>query len=266
MSSKLPIAIAYPPDGVESRYLAALESAPPEAEMPCTFHAVPLSELNKAALDGRYDLSTVSSIVYAQLADDYRILGVGAKVSRGRGPLLVSRHYHHPAQLQFRRAGVAGLETTECFLLRRIAPDVLPVDAPASQIAELIQSGQLDAGVVDLAAIDKLPPELHIVVDLGRVWYERTALPLPLNLQLIHRRVPQPRAAALCNLLRTSIALSSDAPDADALKPSAEVRMALGLLFPWAHKLFPAGKAEPPLDVLEAGPVIAGRLIGALAA
>ena len=79
--------IAYTPDSDDAFSYDALENgqvALPGYEL--EFHRQPLSVLNRAALDGRYEITAISSVLYPQIAARYTILSVGTSVGRGYGP------------------------------------------------------------------------------------------------------------------------------------------------------------------------------------
>ena len=96
MKTWKPLSIAYTPDSDDAFYYDALE--PEVSDCPAShpgFSREPMSVLNRAALQGRYEVTAISSVLYPQIADQYVILSVGTSVGRGYGPVLVSREPLH---------------------------------------------------------------------------------------------------------------------------------------------------------------------------
>src|SRR5581483_87220 len=189
MTAPLNISIAYTPDSDDAFYYFALERgklASPGLSL--NFHRAPMNTLNRAALQGEYEITAISSVAYPQIADRYAILSVGTSVGRGYGPVLVSRRWKRVEDLQGRRVGVAGIPTTGWFLLRWLCPDAVTVVMPFDEIGPAVARGELDAGVMiheELLYYPRLG--LHRVADLGAEWCRHHDLPLPVGLNLVRR-------------------------------------------------------------------------------
>src|SRR3954454_10360191 len=68
-----------------------------------------IESLNKAAFDGRYEVTAVSFHAYAHLTDKYALLPHGASMGDKYGPILVSKSsLPTPASLKGVKVGVAG--------------------------------------------------------------------------------------------------------------------------------------------------------------
>ena len=201
------LTIAYTPDSDDAFYYHALETG--RVGMPGRrprFHRAPMSELNRAARQGAYHVTAISSILYPQIAADYAILGVGTSVGRGYGPVLVSRGDRTPADLRGRRVGVGGIPTTGWFLLRQLCPEAVPVEMPFDRIGEAVASGELDAGVMiheELLFYPRLG--LRRVIDLGAWWCEETGLPLPVGLNVVRRDLGRRSMQEVCAAIRASL-------------------------------------------------------------
>src|SRR5580658_8531787 len=202
------LSIAYKPASDDAARYFALQTGRIDAPgYEFQFHTDPIDALDCAARERRFDITAISATAYPELADDYRILSVGASVARGGGPVLVSQHYFHIDQLQFRRVGVAGVGTTGGCLLQWACPDAKIHELPSDKIVVAVASGQLDAGVlINDSSAGCRQSGLHKVVDLGMLWTMRTNLPLPIDLNVISRRFSDAEAAGLCGLLHESLA------------------------------------------------------------
>ena len=96
----IPLTIASTPDSDDAFYYDALENG--LVSLPGfspQFVREPMSVLNRSAVEGRFDVTAISSVVYPQIADRYAILSVGTSVGRGYGPVLVSRKPYELADL-----------------------------------------------------------------------------------------------------------------------------------------------------------------------
>jgi 1,4-dihydroxy-6-naphthoate synthase len=281
------LTIAYTPDSDDAFYYDALEHG--LVSLPgygLRFHREPMARLNRAALEGRYAVTAVSSIVYPQVADRYAILSVGTSVGRGYGPVLVSRDPLGLADLAGRRVGVPGVPTTGWFLLRLLCPGALPVELPFDCIADAVAAGELAAGVMIHEELLYYPQVgLRKVIDLGAAWCERYRLPLPVGLNLVRRDLGATAMARVCGAISASLRYSRDNPDAalervsqygrgaaggvteqfvrmfaneDSQAMPADVRAALRVLFTQAVGLG-LTPALPPIDIIEpaADPAVA---------
>ncbi|HEX3657899.1 MAG TPA: MqnA/MqnD/SBP family protein [Pirellulales bacterium] len=281
MRHPVDLSIAYSADGYDAFHYWALQTGRlASTDFEVSVHIGAIDELDAAAAERRYQVSTISALAYPHLADDYRILGVGACVERGEGPMLVSRHYHHPAQLQFRRVGVASLTGMDGLLARWACPDAELIELDAQSIGQAVAAGQVDAGVL---AAGRLPAggELHTIAALGTLWRRQTGLPLPLRLKIVDRRLDIESAGRVCDMLRGSLRLALEhraeallfaaafpgehsdeqltrSAMRDGLAMADDVRMALGLMFSLA-KTGAQPAALPDIEIVDGA--TAGSLV-----
>ena len=273
------LTIAYTPDSDDAFYYCGLEIGRVRAPARrLRFHRAPMNELNRAARQGAYDVTAISSVLYPHIAADYAILSVGTSVGRGYGPVLVNRGDLTPADLSGRRVGVGGIPTTGWFLLRRLCPEAVPVEMPFDRICEAVASGELDAGVMiheELLYYPRLG--LRRVIDLGAWWCKETALPLPVGLNVVRRSLGERLMRQVCAAIRESLKWAATHrgealaavrrygrgleggcteqfvamfANADSLRLQDDVRQGLHVLFCAAVEMG-LGDAVPPLDVIE---------------
>ncbi len=199
--------IAYTPDSDDAFYYFALEAG--RVRLPGSrfvFHREPMSALNRAARQGVFDVTAISSVLYPEVAGCYAILSVGTSVGRGYGPVLVSRRFRTVDELRGRRVGVGGIPTTGWFLLRWLCPEAAPIEMPFDRVGEAVVAGELDAGVMiheELLYYPRLG--LHRVADLGAEWCRHHDLPLPVGLNLVRRDLGPARLEQICNAIRRSL-------------------------------------------------------------
>jgi 1,4-dihydroxy-6-naphthoate synthase len=279
MATGKELRIGYTPDSDDAFYYFGLETGGVllEGYRP-EFRREPMSALNRGALEGRYHVTAISSVVYPQIAGRYAILSVGTSVGRGYGPVLVSRRPQALADLEGRPVGVPGVPTTGWFLLRHFCPGAIPVEMAFDRIGEAVAGGELDAGVMiheELLYYPRLG--LHRVEDLGARWCRVYGLPLPVGLNVARRDLGRPALETICAGIRRSLQYGQGRrPEAlawvsrfgrgaegqctgrfvemfanqDSVRMPADVRQALGVLFCQGVELGLA-KDVPTLDIVE---------------
>jgi 1,4-dihydroxy-6-naphthoate synthase len=201
------LTIAYTPDSDDAFYYFALATGrvPMPGFLP-EFRREPISTLNQAALDGTYEVTAVSSVIYPEIADHYAILSVGSSVGRGYGPVLVSRDPQTLDSLRGQRVGVGGVPTTGWFLLRWLCPEAIVVPMTFDRIGAAVAAGELAAGVMIHEELLYYPQlGLQRVVDLGAEWSRQTGLPLPVGLNVARRDLGRPALERICAALRRSL-------------------------------------------------------------
>ncbi len=165
-----------------------------------------IESLNKRALKGELEVTAISAAVYPQVAQHYRILACGASVGRNYGPILLARQSMTLADLKGKRVGVPGEFTTAYLLLRIYAFGFTPVFQPFDQIMGEVSKGAVDAGlIIHEGQITHPTSGLVKVADLGQVWFKDTGLPIPLGLDVVHRRLGDEMGQRVFDLLSGSI-------------------------------------------------------------
>src|SRR5437870_3996751 len=166
-----------------------------------------IETLNRAAFEGKYDITAVSFHAYAHLTDRYILLPHGASMGDRYGPVVVAR-MDGPSSLRGTRVAVPGELTTAFLALRLFDPDVRYVVVPFDQIQEKVHTGEVAAGLlIHEGQLTYAEEGLRKLVDLGEWWAERTGgLPLPLGGNVIRRDLGGERISQLSRLLHDSIA------------------------------------------------------------
>ena len=166
-----------------------------------------IETLNRAAFDGRYEITAVSFHAYAHLTDKYILLPHGASMGDRYGPVVVARK-DGPSSLKGVRVAIPGELTTAFLSLRLFDPNVDYVVMPFDQIQDNVHSGAVQAGLlIHEGQLTYAEEGLKKIVDLGEWWADRTGgLPLPLGGNVIRRDLGTPHINALSRLLHDSIA------------------------------------------------------------
>lgn len=201
--------IAYTPDSDDAFNFYALEHGKVRLGVEgwrLAFERDHIIQLNLAARRGELDVVAVSSAAYPALADHYWVLSVGNSIGRGYGPVLVSDRYDQIDQLVGKRVAVAGIATTGGALAMMYCPGANYIEHPYDQIADGIIAGDFDAGVMIHEELLFFPEKgLRKVLDLGVAWCDDTGLPLPVGLNLVHKRLGRRLAHEVDRACRASL-------------------------------------------------------------
>src|SRR5829696_3458080 len=166
-----------------------------------------IETLNRAAFDGKYEVTAVSFHAYAHLLDTYALLPHGASMGDNYGPIVVARE-DGAREVKGRKIAIPGLLTTAYLALQLYEKDFQHVVVPFDQIEDFVTSGQADAGLlIHEGQLTYGDNGLRKIVDLGEWWAERTGgLPLPLGGNIIRRDLGPEMIRKVSKLLHDSIA------------------------------------------------------------
>ncbi len=166
-----------------------------------------IETLNRAAFEGKYEVTAVSFHAYAHLADKYALLPHGASMGDRYGPIVVARA-GGPSAVKGNRIAIPGTLTTAYLALRLYEPDFEYVVVPFDQIQQAVLDGTAAAGLlIHEGQLTYQDDGLQKIVDLGEWWSERTGgLPLPLGGNIIRRDLGQTMIAKVSKMLHDSIA------------------------------------------------------------
>jgi 1,4-dihydroxy-6-naphthoate synthase len=166
-----------------------------------------IETLNRAAFEGKYEVTAVSFHAYAHLTDKYLLLPHGSSMGDKYGPIVVARN-DGPATTRGVTVAVPGTLTTAFLALRIYDPSVAYVVMPFDEIQEAVRRGDVAAGLlIHEGQLTYQDEGLKKIVDLGEWWSERTAgLPLPLGGNVIRKDLGPATIAQVSRLLHASIA------------------------------------------------------------
>jgi len=167
-----------------------------------------IETLNRAAFEGKYEVTAVSFHAYAHLADKYALLGHGASMGDNYGPIVVARADGGPHKVKGARVAIPGTLTTAYLALRLYEPDFDYVVVPFDEIQQAVLDGNAEAGLlIHEGQLTYADEGLRKIVDLGEWWSERTAgLPLPLGGNIIRRDLGTEMIGKVSKMLHDSIA------------------------------------------------------------
>src|SRR5437762_4772584 len=167
-----------------------------------------IETLNRAAFEGKYEVTAVSFHAYAHLVEKYALLPHGASMGDKYGPIVVSRQDAAVSDVKGTRIAIPGTLTTAYLALRIYEADFQYVVVPFDQIQQAVLDGKVQAGLlIHEGQLTYQDEGLRKIVDLGEWWSERTdGLPLPLGGNIIRRDLGPDMIAKVSKLLHDSIA------------------------------------------------------------
>ncbi len=166
-----------------------------------------IETLNRAAFEGKYEVTAVSFHAYAHLAEKYALLPHGASMGDRYGPIVVASDPAVTA-VKGRTIAIPGTLTTAYLTLRIYEPDFEYVIVPFDEIEAFVAAGKADAGLlIHEGQLTYAENGLRKIVDLGEWWADRTGgLPLPLGGNIIRRDLGPDMIRKVSKLLHDSIA------------------------------------------------------------
>ena len=176
-----------------------------------------IETLNRRALKGELEVSAVSIHAYASLLDKYALLPSGCSMGDRYGPMVVARTPLKIEDLPGLKIAVPGTMTTAFLTLNllyhsigaagKLQYDVVPFD----EILNAVEAGKYDAGlIIHEGQLTFQNQGLHLAVDLGVWWQERTGLPLPLGGNVVRKDLGRETMLEVSRLIKASIQYSLD--------------------------------------------------------
>lgn len=160
--------------------------------------------LNQGAEAGAFDIVKISVAAYPRLRDRYALLRAGGAAGFGVGPLLVAASPREPGG----RIAIPGTRTTAALLLRLLG-DFETVPMRFDRIEDAVLGGEVDCGVIiHEGRFTYAAKGLTKLADLGEVWEDRMASPLPLGAIAIRRALGDDTARQVDEEIRASLRAS----------------------------------------------------------
>ncbi len=171
-----------------------------------------IETLNRRALNGELELTAVSLHGYAYISDRYALCACGASIGDNYGPMVVAREPGDVAALAGKTIAVPGTLTTAFLSLKLLLGDTFQFEVhPFDEILNLVEQGRVDAGlIIHEGQLTYASQGLHLIVDLGKWWFQETGLPLPLGANAIRRDLGREAMEEVTSLLKQSIQYGLD--------------------------------------------------------
>ena len=170
-----------------------------------------IESLNRAAREGRHEVTAISFHAYPYVAERYALMPCGGSIGDGYGPLLVAREALSPADVGERMVAVPGTLTTAYLTLKLFAPRARTRVVPFDRVLDEVGEGRADLGlVIHEGQLTYGGRGLRKVLDLGAWWKAETGLPLPLGGNAVRRDLGPELMARLTRLVRETVRYSLD--------------------------------------------------------
>jgi 1,4-dihydroxy-6-naphthoate synthase len=181
-----------------------------------------IQTLNQRALGGELEITAISMHAYPYVADKYALTSCGSSMGDQYGPMIVCRANDiarfgngNLPNLRGKKIAIPGKLTTAFLALQlcigkageAFTFDVVPFD----EILKYVQAGKADAGlIIHEGQLTYEQMGLHLVLDTGIWWFEKTGLPLPLGGNCIRKDLGLAAMQEITDLLKRSIRYSLD--------------------------------------------------------
>jgi 1,4-dihydroxy-6-naphthoate synthase len=174
-----------------------------------------IETLNRAAFEGKYEVTAVSFNAYTHLVDKYALLPHGASMGDKYGPILVARRpivaAENGGSLRGLKIGIPGTLTSAYLTLQMFDPDFTSEVMPFDEIQQAVADGRLDAGLlIHEGQLTFADQGLHLLQDLGEWWFGETGLPLPLGGNVVRKDLGAALTKKISRHLHDSIAYGLD--------------------------------------------------------
>src|SRR5438477_7464482 len=174
-----------------------------------------IQTLNQRAMKGELEITAISIHAYPYVADKYALTSCGSSMGDRYGPMVVARSPMRLSDLRGKTIAIPGKLTTAFLALQLCIGkagesfDFRVVEF--DQIPHAVRDGKVDAGlIIHEGQLTYRQLGLHLVLDLGAWWHERTGLPLPLGGNCIRRDLGRQVMQEVTDLVRRSIQFSLD--------------------------------------------------------
>ena len=204
------ITIAYSPDTDDQFMVLALREKKIDWQgFDFKFIVDDIQVLNDAALLESYDITAISIAAYPSIMDAYILMPIGASVGDEFGPAIVTAPDSSltcVSELKGKRVAVPGIQTSAHISAQSLFGPFEAVPMYFLDIKDAVLNKEVDAGI--LIHELQMNPEssgLRKLSDLGRLWFNKYQLPLPLGANAIKRNLGKDTIQKLCSIYKDSI-------------------------------------------------------------
>jgi 1,4-dihydroxy-6-naphthoate synthase len=172
-----------------------------------------IEELNRKAMENRYDITKLSFPAFAKMQSEYQLLTSGSALGKNAGPVLVTKG---DPKTFFKSVGIPGINTTAYYLFKTFFKENFQVkEMVFSQIEDAVLNEKVDAGLlIHENRFTYSGKGLKKIADMGELWEEKYHLPIPLGGIAIRRSLPENIKVQINRLVRESVEYAFANPDA----------------------------------------------------
>src|SRR5262245_14898865 len=174
-----------------------------------------IQTLNQRAMKGELEITAISIHAYPYVADKYALTSCGSSMGDKYGPMVITTKPMRIEELRGKRIAIPGKLTTAFLALQLClgkAGEAFDYEVVMfDEIPARVKAGAVDAGlIIHEGQLTYQQLGLHLVVDLGAWWHQKTQLPLPLGGNCIRRDLGARACQEVTDILKTSIQYSLD--------------------------------------------------------
>src|SRR3954469_17568487 len=174
-----------------------------------------IQTLNQRAMKGELEITAISIHAYPYAANKYALTSCGSSMGDQYGPMIVAREPIALKDLRGKRIAIPGKLTTAFLTLQLClgkAGEAFEIDVVHfDQIPAYVRDGKADAGLlIHEGQLTYQTLGLHMLIDLGMWWHEKTSLPLPLGGNCIRKDLGWETMQEVTDILKRSIQYSLD--------------------------------------------------------
>jgi 1,4-dihydroxy-6-naphthoate synthase len=185
-----------------------------------------IQTLNRRAMAGELEITAISIHAYPYVADRYALTSCGSSMGDKYGPMVVAREPMPIEALKGKTIAIPGELTTAFLALQlclgkgvRKGTPKSDAAAPAfyyevvhfDQIPAYVRDGKSDAGlIIHEGQLTYKTLGLHLLLDTGIWWHEKTGLPLPLGGNCIRKDLGPRVMQEVTDIIKRSIQYSLD--------------------------------------------------------
>ncbi len=212
----MPLPIAFSPCPNDTFLFHAWATGLVGKEMPIIPTLADVQHLNEGALKGIYPISKVSIYTAGLIRDYYVLLPTGCALGHSCGPKIIAKKPFTLSQMGSKRIAIPGIDTTAHLLFNvLIEPAAEKIFCRYDEVTELVRSGIVDCGLIIHETRFTFERDGFVeIADLGAIWEQRYALPLPLGGIVAKRSLGQETLTSLNTYLQASLRYARQHPHA----------------------------------------------------
>lgn len=166
-----------------------------------------IQTLNQWSSEGKLDITKLSFPAYFKNRNMYAMLGSGAALGKGVGPLLIAKRMVNVPAIVHSSIAIPGELTTANFLLSFAFPMAKnKTSLLFSEIEDAVLMEKFDLGVlIHENRFTYKQKGLIKICDLGEIWEERQNAPIPLACIAAKKNIPVDIQNQVSTLIRKSV-------------------------------------------------------------
>src|SRR5580698_3839323 len=181
-----------------------------------------IQTLNRRAMQAELEITAISIHAYPYVADKYALTSCGSSMGDKYGPMVIARQPASLESLKGKTIAIPG-ELTTAFLALQLcigkgakkgaggSPAFFYEVVHFDQIPAHVRDGKSDAGlIIHEGQLTYQTFGLHLLLDLGVWWHQKTNLPLPLGGNCIRKDLGQQTMQEVTDIIKQSIQFSLD--------------------------------------------------------